>query len=56
MLSLFRNRRHAKKNIWPHSTVFTEQEKCCASAVDSVVPYSIVAVNFHQRWVFFTDF
>ena len=22
--------RHAKINIWPHSTVFTEQEKCCA--------------------------
>ena len=30
MLSLFRNCPHARINNWPHSTVFTEQEKCCA--------------------------
>ena len=28
--AFFRNCGHAKKNIWPHSTVFTEQEKWCA--------------------------
>ena len=22
--------RHAKRNIWPHFTVFTDQERCCA--------------------------
>ena len=27
MLSLFRNCQHAKRNIRPHSTVLTEQEK-----------------------------
>ena len=29
--SFFRNCRHAKRNIWPHSTVFNEQQKCCKS-------------------------
>ena len=28
--AFFRNCRHARRNIWQHSTVFTEQEKCCA--------------------------
>ena len=31
MLTLFRNCPHAKINICPHSTVFTEQEKCARS-------------------------
>ena len=30
MLTLFRNWRNAKNNIWTHSTVFTEQEKSSA--------------------------
>ena len=28
--AFFLNCRHARINIWPHSTVFTEQEKFCA--------------------------